>query len=201
MDTHQERIQSSLLWVTTSKPRTAQQVVATRDVMRARLDRLFRELLQAPWPESDASLVTAVAGEIAYTCFDHNLGQWRDQPGCWFDYVISHNPARVWVLIADRGQGVHTSLRRVDPSIKTDQDALEVAFSKVISGRSPEKRGNGLKFVSRIVNGDSKRGLLFLSGTAKRVLGHLGPILETECHLPGTTPVSGTWALFVGETS
>ena len=37
------------------------------------------------------------------------------------------------------------------PDIKNDQEAIEIAFTKTISGRSPEQRGNGLKFVAAAV--------------------------------------------------
>jgi|GEM_PF-6173136 len=89
---------------------------------------------------------------------------------------------------------------RVDPSIRTDQQALDAAFSRILSGRSPEKRGNGLKFVKQIINGDSKRGLLFLSGTSQMILGNLGP--STKIYIPDLTNgknVPGTWVLLLGE--
>ena len=53
--------------------------------------------------------------------------------------------------MADRGQGILNSLRRVRPDLQNDVDALRVAFTEQVSGRAPEKRGNGLKFVSEAV--------------------------------------------------
>jgi len=41
-----------------------------------------------------------------------------------------------------------------------------VAFTEIISGRSPESRGNGLKFVKKIVT-NSKMKLFFQTGNAK----------------------------------
>lgn len=45
------------------------------------------------------------------------------------------------------------------PDLKTEQQSLEIAFERSLSGRAPEKRGNGLKFVKRIVLQQSNRGL------------------------------------------
>ena len=70
------------------------------------------------------------------------------------------------MAIADRGQGVLTTLRKVRPDLKDDQDAVKMAFTEIISGRAPESRGNGLKFVRKIV-ADNKYDFLFKSGQAE----------------------------------
>ena len=199
----QERITASYIWATQANESEPSETVAqTRDVFRTRLDRFYRDMVKASSSETDSALLTAVAGEIGNNCFDHNLGQWRDVPGCWFEWGLFLEKPIWWILIADRGQGVRASLERVDASIHTDQEALDAAFSKVLSGRSPEKRGNGLKFVKQVVNGDSKRGLLFLSGMGRIVLGQLG--LAAERHVPnsaGGKKIPGTWALLLGGRS
>ena len=194
---------ASYTWATAlDAQRSLVPIAQTRDVFRARLDRFYREMAGSSWCETDNALLTSIVGEIGNNCFDHNLGQWRDEPGCWFDWSPILNNSILWIVVADRGQGVRASLGRVDPSIHTDQDALDAAFSRILSGRSPEKRGNGLKFVKQIVNGDSKRGLLFLSGMGRIVLGHLGASLEKYVpDPPGRQNVPGTWALLVGEKS
>lgn len=118
--------------------------------------------------EDRAYMLTAVAGEIGNNSFDHNLGQWRDLPGILFLHGAIEKGYEV--VLADRGQGVLNSLRRVRPELKNDAEALRVAFTEQISGRAPEKRGNGLKFVSEAVTSNrfdfsfsSGRGI-FLSG-------------------------------------
>lgn len=147
-----------------------EEVSSTRDVFQARLDRFYRELIRkSKMPPNEAALLTAVTGEIGNNCFDHNLGQWQDQPGCWFVWEDNHGV--IQVVITDRGQGVLESLRRVKPDLKSEAEALKVAFEKNISGRSPEQRGNGLKFVRSILNGHQKRGLIFCSGSAIIVFG------------------------------
>lgn len=146
-------------------------VCPTRDVFQGRLDHLH-QALTAKFPnETDTALLAAVTGEIGNNCFDHNLGQWRDVPGCWLQYEMKTSP--IWALVADRGQGVLSSLQRVLPSLATDSQALETAFNKKLSGRSPERRGNGLKFVRSILNGKPNRGLLFISGSASVAFGGL----------------------------
>ncbi|MBI4160247.1 MerR family DNA-binding transcriptional regulator [Candidatus Wolfebacteria bacterium] len=111
--------------------------------------------------EETASLLTTVAGEIGDNSFMHNIGNWPDVPGIFFAYDIGK---RV-IVLADRGQGVRKTLSRVRPSIETDVHALRVAFTEIVSGREPEKRGNGLKVVRRIVESGPIH-LLFRSGVA-----------------------------------
>ncbi len=196
----QDRIAESLRWATLSQPTSPVETVAqTRDVFRSRLDRFYSETIKASWPESDSALLTAAIGEIGNNCFDHNLGQWRDMPGCWFEWGTFSDSRVWWILIADRGQGIRASLGRVDPSIKSDQQAVDTAFTKILSGRSPERRGNGLKFVRQIVNGDSARGLLFLSGTGRLIIGRLGLMAEECTSTAKNMTIPGTWALLLGE--
>ncbi|MBI2628205.1 MAG: MerR family DNA-binding transcriptional regulator [Candidatus Niyogibacteria bacterium] len=111
--------------------------------------------------EKAASLLTTVAGEIGDNSFMHNIGSWPDIPGIFFAYDIGK---RV-IVLADRGQGVRKTLSRVRPNIKTDVEALRVAFTEIVSGREPEKRGNGLKVVRRIIELNPIY-LLFRSGVA-----------------------------------
>lgn len=109
--------------------------------------------------EELASLLTLIAGEIGDNSFAHNIGNWPDTPGIFYAYDLKK---RV-IVIADRGRGVRTTLKQVRPSLATDVEALTVAFTEVVSGRNPEKRGNGLKVVRNVI--ESKEiGLLFRSG-------------------------------------
>lgn len=107
-------------------------------------------------------LVVAVTGEIGNNSFDHNLGSWPDIAGIFFGYDINKRQ----VVLADRGQGILTTLKRARPSLVDDKEALRVAFTEVISGRAPEERGNGLKFVKQVVT-QSLIGLFFQSGSAE----------------------------------
>lgn len=143
-------------------------ICETRDAFAARLPRLT----SAGLGSDELPLVIASVGEIGNNSFDHNLGHWRDTPGCW--YQIQSTGGRLWICIADRGQGILMSLARVDPGITDEQTALVTAFEKTLSGRAPERRGNGLKFVRNIVTGNEGRGLACRSGAGLVDYGKLG---------------------------
>ncbi|MHB2026298.1 MAG: winged helix-turn-helix domain-containing protein [Elusimicrobiota bacterium] len=152
-------------------------VCETRDAFMGRLGRLI-SFEKIGLTEDDAPLVIAAAGEVGNNCFDHNLGNWRDAPGCWFEAQATGG--RLWICIADRGQGVFRSLTRVDPTIPDEHAALVAAFERTISGRSPENRGNGLKFVRNVITGSDGRGLACRSGAGLVDYGHLGQDCRTE---------------------
>lgn len=155
-----------------------QRLCPSRDVFQARLDRLLGDLSRARFPAADAALLVAVAGEIGNNSFDHNLGRWQDVAGCWLDVDIA--PRGVLVALADRGQGIFSSLNHINPDIQTEQQAVETAFSKTLSGRFPERRGNGLKFVRSVINAHPDRGLMCQSGTGKASCGGLVRVLEKD---------------------
>jgi len=131
-------------------------------IFQARLSRFETELIKSGILKDKFSLVTSITGEIGNNAYDHNLGNWLDIPGVFFIYNISKRQ----VAIADRGQGILTTLRKARPDLKNDHDALKMAFTEIISGRAPESRGNGLKFVRKIVL-DNKYNFLFKSGRAE----------------------------------
>jgi len=118
----------------------------TRDVFAARLEKL-QSVLRDYVPMWAVSLLTAVAGEIGNNSFDHNLGNWPDIPGIFFSYDMRIRT----IVLADRGQGILTTLKRVKPQLHTAREALNVAFTETLSGRRPEARGNGLKFVRSVI--------------------------------------------------
>lgn len=117
----------------------------TRDIFIARLEPFLGESKNEIG--EDAYLLSAIVGEIGNNSFDHNLGNWKDIPGICF----VHSQKEKMVFLADRGQGILRTISQVKPDVTTHQKALEVAFTQIISGRSPEKRGNGLKFVLTVV--------------------------------------------------
>jgi len=133
----------------------------TQDIFRARLDRIAFELDRDPVIKILVPLIIAVTGEIGNNSFDHNFGNWPDVPGVFFAYDMNK---RV-IVLADRGVGVRATLLRVRPDLKDDIMALLVAFTERVSGRFPEQRGNGLKFVNNIATKNSI-GVSLQSGTA-----------------------------------
>ncbi len=118
----------------------------TRDVFQGRLESL-QSNLSRQFPIAITSLITAVCGEIGNNSFDHNLGNWPDVMGVYFAYSLQSRK----VVVADRGQGIWTTLRRVRPKLKNSSEALKMAFTEAVSGRQPEARGNGLKFVREVI--------------------------------------------------
>lgn len=118
----------------------------TRDLFQARLE-IFESKLGGILSVEKLSLVAAVTGEIGNNSFDHNLGNWPDIPGIFFSYSMRDRK----VALADRGLGVLATLKRVRSELANAEDALKVAFTEKVSGRYPEARGNGLKFVRSII--------------------------------------------------
>ena len=154
----------SLAWAKSAQPPElqAEYYCERQDRFTSRLEKMGLLMAQTKsMGENLASLLTAVAGEIGDNSFMHNIGNWPDVPGIFFAYDINK---RV-IVLADRGQGVRKTLSRVRPNIKTDTEALNLAFTEIVSGREPEKRGNGLKVVRRIVE-LNPIGLLLRSGIA-----------------------------------
>ena len=125
----------------------------TRDVFTARL--------QSYTLKSRKYLEAAIIGEIGNNTFDHNFEFNMDYPrGVYCNTEYN----QLYVVLADYGRGVKQSLLAVLPSISSDKNALEIAFTKRISGRSPEQRGNGLKFVSDSIQQNNWH-LYFQSGS------------------------------------
>jgi transposase len=131
-----------------------------QDRFTSRVGKMAMEFQQdGRYSEDLVSLIALIAGEIGDNSFAHNLGSWPDTPGIFFAYNLNK---RI-IVIADRGRGVKTTLQQVRPSLETDTEALNVAFTEIISGRNPEKRGNGLKVVRRVLE-SREIGLLYQSG-------------------------------------
>lgn len=154
----------------------------TRDVFQARIDRMLTNLLKEENINTeDAYIMSAMIGEIGNNSFDHNLGKWTDVSGIFFDYTISE---KLEIILADRGQGIFATLKKVKPELQDDSAALETAFLERISGRAPERRGNGLKFVKENIK-SQKMHLTFLSGNAKAELNDKMEITETANKING----------------
>lgn len=151
-------------WVIASHPSKPDNTwyCETRDTFQARLSHMQSELVKLSSFENISYLCVAIAGEIGNNSFDHNLGNWPDIAGIFFGYDLKKHH----IILADRGQGIFKTLKRVKPKMKDDQEALKVAFTEILSGRAPEARGNGLKFVKYIVMNHPLK-LQFQSGNAE----------------------------------
>lgn len=149
-----ERLSSDLFgaareWATSPRPQSPekQYYCETSAVFQTRLVKFQSALELVPEVRDILPLIVAIVGEIGNNSFDHNIGNWPDIPGVFFAYDVHRRVA----VLADRGQGILATLRRVRPSLKDDAEAIKVAFTEVVSGRAPEARGNGLKFVYKVV--------------------------------------------------
>lgn len=156
-------IQDGFSWVMVGGDKflSSENYCETRDLFQAKTNHLLLESRTFIPNENISFLLTAIVGEIGNNSFDHNLGHWRDIPGIYF----AANFNEKIIVIADRGQGVLATIKKVKPETKNDEEAIRVAFCEKVSGRAPEKRGNGLKFVKKIIEENSWE-LLFHSGNA-----------------------------------
>ncbi len=136
---------------------------------QTKLNHLEIALQKIPELEKDFSFISSIVGEIGNNSFDHNLGSWPDIRGVFFAYDLNKKQ----IVLADRGQGILTTLKRARPTLANDSEALLTAFTEKISGRAPENRGNGLKYVKKVV-ADIKKDILlklyFQSGDAFIIL-------------------------------
>jgi hypothetical protein len=156
-----------------------------QSVFQSRLMKMEKLLAEAenvlPW----FSLIVAASGEIGNNSFDHNIGNWPDVRGIFFAYDLRKKE----VVLADRGRGVLKTLQQVRPMLSSDHDALHTAFTEVISGRAPEARGNGLKYVKSIIE-QYPLMLQFWSGNAKASLhGEKLDLEESGMNLAGCLAV------------
>ncbi len=154
----------------------------TRDVFEARNNRTPETLIKGGIDKSLAYIIYAMSGELGNNSFDHNLGNWPDIPGAFF--AFDYDGKNGCLIIADRGIGVLNSLRKALPNLKDDKEALEIAFTKKISSRVLENRGNGLKFIKSNVL-EKNLFLQFISGKAQVSLNHEMKLSETENPIKG----------------
>lgn len=164
MDKKQKLIQEAFVWLQSIQPNTTETeglYCQTRDVFEERNKRVAKLLIEAGKDESFSYLLSSVVGELGNNSFDHNVANWPNIPGVYFVIDLEARS----VIIADRGRGIRATLLNIRPNISSDLEALKVAFTELVSGRSPEKRGNGLKFVRNTVLGLGLE-LKFYSGNA-----------------------------------
>ncbi len=128
-------------------------------IFQARLIRMQTELMNSHSVDHILPLIVSIAGEIGNNSFDHNIGNWPDITGIFYGYDLKK---RI-IVLADRGLGILRTLKRVRPKLDNHKDALWVAFTEIVSARDPEDRGNGLKFVRKVISENPIR-LLFQSG-------------------------------------
>jgi len=162
-------------WAVSQKEIPGQNYCQNSAIFQARITKMEMLLLKNRNTKKLYSLLTSIAGEIGNNSYDHNLGQWPDIPGIFFGYDLNKKQ----IVLADRGLGVLQTLKRVKPGLKDHRGALEVAFTEIISGRKPEARGNGLKYVRKVIL-ENPINLVFQTGDAKLKLNSGNPNLSIE---------------------
>lgn len=176
-------------WIT-AKPKNVNVIndyyCQTRDVFETRNNKILKNLIKHGIDENKAYLISAIIGEIGNNSFDHNLGNWPNIMGIFFAYEI--NNKKIEIILADRGQGILKTLKKVKPELKNNLEALQIAFTKKISGRAPEKRGNGLKFAKESIK-NIKAHLNFISGNAQIELNNQIKIKQLDKNINGCLAV------------
>lgn len=157
-----ELLKSAWDWATAGKEFDNQFYCQNSAVFQARLVKMETLMLKDKRARGLFSLLTSIAGEIGNNSYDHNLGQWPDTPGIFFGYDLVKRE----IILADRGVGILKTLTRVRPELANHQQALKLAFTEMISGRKPEARGNGLKYVRSVI-AENPINLIFQTGDAK----------------------------------
>lgn len=154
-------------WASTQDPITppSEFHCPTSDVWQARFTKLAPFLVAQHFDTNAVSLFASIVGEIGDNCFTHNAPSWIDIPGCWFGYILTNQAVNC--VIADRGRGILASLSAVRPTLKIHRDALLVALTEQVSGRAPEQRGNGLKFVMNALCALPTGSFILQSGSAQ----------------------------------
>ncbi|MBU0722042.1 hypothetical protein KKA93_01110 [Patescibacteria group bacterium] len=177
--------QTAYQWIT-AKPKNVNIIddyyCQTRDVFEIRNNKMLNDLIKGGINENKVYLISAIIGEIGNNSFDHNLGNWPDIIGIFFGYETKNQELEI--ILADRGQGILKTLKKVKPKLKNNSEALQTAFTEKISGRAPENRGNGLKFVKNSVE-EISANLFFASGNSYAELNHQMKIKQTNQNIKG----------------
>ena len=151
-------------WASKNNPSEPDQLFycQTSAIFLTKLTKLQNKLAEIDEIRYIFPLIIAMAGEIGDNSFAHNIGNWPDIPGIFFGY----DNFKKEIVLADRGRGILETLKRVRPTLENSTEALGVAFTEIISGRAPEERGNGLKYVRKIAESNNIK-LYFKTGDAE----------------------------------
>lgn len=150
-------------WASSNIPYTPESdfYCSTSDRFKVRHERMTHEFEKVISLQATGSLISSAAGEVGNNSYDHNLGNWPDIMGAFFSYDLG----KCLIVLADRGVGILATLRRIRPDLSNHEEALRVAFTEFVTGRAPEHRGNGLKYVMKAIT-QAKASFIFQSGDA-----------------------------------
>lgn len=167
----------ALNWASEEKPTEPENIFYCSNSanFQTRISTFEQELQKNPLFGQTYFFIVGAVGEIGNNAFDHNLGNWPDVPGLFFGYDFTKRE----IVLADRGQGLLETLGKVKSSLTTHEEAMKTAFTEILSGRAPEERGNGLKFVRKVVP-LANMEIFFQSGNATVFLSKKSKRLEIE---------------------
>lgn len=160
-------------WTVSQKKFSEEFYCQNSAIFQGRLVKMEMLMLKDKNAKGLYSLLTSISGEIGNNSYDHNIGQWPDVHGIFFGYNLDKKQ----IVLADRGLGILETLKRVKPDLKDHGQALQVAFTEIISGRKPEARGNGLKYVRSVIS-KNPINLIFQTGDAKLKLNENNADIE-----------------------
>lgn len=102
---------------------------------------------------------------------------------CAQTYQRGTNRERVSVAVGDIGVGIPATMQRHKPA--SDQHALELATTELVSGLNLARRGLGLHYLTRLIPKAGGR-VTIRSGTAIRIVYPGGPYSTDVPPIPGT---------------
>ena len=138
--TTEEHISLAIKWAVGKTPPSlpSDLYCETIDVFSARVQSLNLKFEREGDLKEISSLLTAIIGEIGNNYFNHNIGNWPDTPGVFFGYSLKNRQ----IVLADRGQGVLKTLKRVLPRLKTDAE-LELSNNQKLEVNKSKKSFHG----------------------------------------------------------
>ena len=174
---NESKFRAAHKWVSCSERFEPLPCYYSRDsfIFKSRHDRMGRDIIAMEQKPPHPHILVAITGEIGENSFAHNLGAWPDTPGVFFSYDFLNQE----IILADRGRGILKTLQRVRPRLDNHKDALYTAFTEEISGRYPERRGRGLKYIRERV-AELKLSLSFQSGDMMIEIDNNGELVFTE---------------------
>lgn len=157
---------NALKWASDSVPQDTleEYFCPSADIWQGRFSRLAPALIKNGFSEATAALIASAIGEVGDNCFAHNAPNWIDVRGCWFEYAIKKG--KFFCVVADRGRGILASLKAVRPELFSHREALLTALTERVTGRAPERRGNGLKYTTAVLAELSSGDFLLKTGDA-----------------------------------
>ena len=122
----------------------------------ANKDMIATALADSKIGEDEIDTIIALLGEVIDNAFSHNLGKWDPIIGPVVIFLMQHNQqeGKLHFSVCDFGIGFLGTLKHNYPDLKTEGEAILRALSPEVTGRDPQRGGNGLNFLrENVFNG------------------------------------------------